>query len=252
MASRTSRTSAYIEPLASGMDPVDGQNGDPAIRIYADDGETLLQGPEDRSGLGETEKLDNPFTCPYTGAFYILVSQCDATTPGCSASYGEGTEYQLELTQLYMNFGGMIYGTVTPPGAIVTTTAVSSGVFTGGSGEYFLPHIAGEFTFTASAPGYLPYESPFTLSENDSIEISTDLVEDLCPDDPDKTSPGLCGCGVSDSDGFGDMDGNEVIDLSDAINALRLLAGHDDGLSPPCAARVGLDWAIHVLKQTAK
>lgn len=40
--------------------------------------------------------------------------------------------------------------------------------------------------------------------------------------------------------------------LEKAVNVLRLLAGCDDNLSPPCAAAVGLDWAIHVLKQIAK
>ena len=36
-------------------------------------------------------------------------------------------------------------------------------------------------------------------------------VEDLCPDDPNKTEPGICGCGVADvdSDGDGTMDCND-------------------------------------------
>ena len=32
------------------------------------------------------------------------------------------------------------------------------------------------------------------------------VLDDECPDDPDKTAPGVCGCGVADTDG--DSDGN--------------------------------------------
>lgn len=48
------------------------------------------------------------------------------------------------------------------------------------------------------------------------------------------------------------MNGDKTLELADAVNVLRLLAGFDDGLSPPCAARVGLDWAVHILKNTSK
>ena len=41
----------------------------------------------------------------------------------------------------------------------------------------------------------------------DSSEISTDI----CLDDPEKTSPGVCGCGLADID----TDGDSVLDCED-------------------------------------
>jgi len=35
--------------------------------------------------------------------------------------------------------------------------------------------------------------------------VCTVSQEDLCPDDPDKTSPGVCGCGTPDTDSDGDL-----------------------------------------------
>jgi len=39
--------------------------------------------------------------------------------------------------------------------------------------------------------------------DNDCTGIP-DCLEDLCPDDPDKTDPGVCGCGIPDTDSDGD------------------------------------------------
>jgi len=40
-------------------------------------------------------------------------------------------------------------------------------------------------------------------------------VDDACPDDPDKTEPGVCGCGVPDA---GDADGDGVLDCVDGCD----------------------------------
>ncbi|NOY68084.1 MAG: hypothetical protein GXP53_01120 [Deltaproteobacteria bacterium] len=42
--------------------------------------------------------------------------------------------------------------------------------------------------------------------------LSMALATDLCPDDPDKAAPGICGCGVADID----TDGDNVLDCNDA------------------------------------
>lgn len=41
--------------------------------------------------------------------------------------------------------------------------------------------------------------------DNDSDEDGTPDCRDECPDDPEKTEPGICGCGTSDADSDGDL-----------------------------------------------
>ncbi len=48
----------------------------------------------------------------------------------------------------------------------------------------------------------------------------TTEIEDLCPDDPNKTEPGICGCGVPDTDTDGDG-AADCIDLDDDDDGLQ-------------------------------
>ena len=41
-------------------------------------------------------------------------------------------------------------------------------------------------------------------ADDNTIPDCLDDTSDLCPEDPDKTRPGICGCGVSDADTDGD------------------------------------------------
>ncbi|MFH1723766.1 MAG: PKD domain-containing protein [Elusimicrobiota bacterium] len=60
----------------------------------------------------------------------------------------------------------------------------------------FTPDAAGAYIATLTA-------ADDELAEGeDSTEIT--VVDDACPDDPDKTAPGACGCGVPDTDSDGD------------------------------------------------
>ncbi|MFC1494575.1 fibronectin type III domain-containing protein [Thermodesulfobacteriota bacterium] len=65
------------------------------------------------------------------------------------------------------------------------------------------------------------------VSDDDSDEDGTSDCLDNCPEDPDKTEPGICGCGASetDSDGDGTLDCNEH--SSNALPWLILLLGDD-------------------------
>jgi len=58
-----------------------------------------------------------------------------------------------------------------------------------------------------TAPGICGCGVPDTDSDGDG----TPECNDGCPDDPNKTAPGICGCGVpdTDSDGDGDLDCND-------------------------------------------
>lgn len=57
------------------------------------------------------------------------------------------------------------------------------------------------------------------------------VTTDLCPDDPDKTDPGACGCGVAD----GDVNGNGIVDCQETTIAdlAAVVAG------PKAAPRAG-------------
>ncbi|UCE58725.1 MAG: hypothetical protein JSU63_14930 [Phycisphaerales bacterium] len=71
---------------------------------------------------------------------------------------------------------------------------------------------------------------------------------DECPDDPAKTTPGVCGCGVSDddldSDGVpdcyaGDADGDGEIDLHDFALFFDCMAGPENLPNPASNATIG-------------
>jgi hypothetical protein len=74
------------------------------------------------------------------------------------------------------------------------------------------PTVAGPFSFTvtatdADAPAVPPVTKSYTMNVIDGA--------DGCPDDPAKTDPGVCGCGVPDTDG----DGDGTPDCNDACPA---------------------------------
>jgi hypothetical protein len=79
-----------------------------------------------------------------------------------------------------------------PYNAVVTTTDTAT-IFTGEVG-----HTYAFYTIARDLVGN--EEAPPTVAD-----ATTQIVgEDQCPNDPQKTSPGLCGCGVADTDSDGD------------------------------------------------
>jgi hypothetical protein len=71
-------------------------------------------------------------------------------------------------------------------------TAETSGVFQGTVGHsYAFYSVAEDQVGNIEAPPAVP-------------DAVTQVLPDLCPDDPNKTEPGTCGCGVADTDTDGD------------------------------------------------
>ena len=53
------------------------------------------------------------------------------------------------------------------------------------------------------------------------VGVGGDFCEDLCPDDPAKTAPGVCGCGVADTD----SNANGITDCVDPCSPNPCLDG---------------------------
>jgi len=68
---------------------------------------------------------------------------------------------------------------------------------------------------TQIGPGVIVFENSITV---DAIALPVPIV-DNCPNDPNKTEPGICGCGVADtdSDGDGTPDCNDDDDDNDGM-----------------------------------
>ncbi len=89
------------------------------------------------------------------------------------------------------------------------------GIFTAGSANtahlqyFYTGKTSGSLTFSAQAEGAyearLFYNDSYTLVTKVSFRVG---VVDECPNDPAKTAPGTCGCGVSDVDSDGDGTAN--------------------------------------------
>ena len=66
---------------------------------------------------------------------------------------------------------------------------------------------------------------------------------DNCPDDPNKSEPGNCGCGVPETDVFGDLDCDGDYDIDDARLAMTTF-GIEEAEEDTCPADVDGDGSI--------
>jgi hypothetical protein len=109
--------------------------------------------------------------------------------------------------------------------------------------EYICLVAAGRYNIVARAAGYLS-KALFDIDVLPSLPCHQNIEMesfDLCPDDPKKFEPGICGCGTPDTDTdndgapdcidpyddypMGDIGNDGVIDLADAVVGFQLICG---------------------------
>ena len=107
-----------------------------------------------------------------------------------------------------------------------------------GSGTFLLP--AGDyFVIIGEARSGTIGITPCLDSDGDGV---SDCV-DNCPDDPNKSEPGNCGCGVPETDVFGDLDCDGDYDIDDARLAMTTF-GIEEAEEDTCPADVDGDGSI--------
>lgn len=140
-----------------------GDKCDVVIGIYDIDGQTLIKEVDD-TFAGEKEYAE--WECKANGVYYARIRQFYPEV------FGEGTAYQLSLTQPYMTFKGFIFGTVSPAVEARLSTGYRSVLAV--DGEFFMAHEAGDFTLQVVADGCASSSIPITVLE--IVEITVDVV----------------------------------------------------------------------------
>jgi hypothetical protein len=97
---------------------------------------------------------------------------------------------------------GLVYNTETNAPINDAAVTIGSLSLSASLNGYFLGILSpGSYTLSASKSGYNPESLPVTITEGSVVSKNIGLVPiDNCPDDPNKTEPGVCGCGVPDTD----------------------------------------------------
>ena len=84
-----------------------------------------------------------------------------------------------------------------------------------------------------------PYQAMVRLEADGDVILNPEIA-DQCPDDPNKIEPGICGCGVPDTDT--NMDGEpDCVDTDDDGDAMPDIWEIQYGLNPMLAADAGQD-----------
>ena len=155
------------------------------------------------------------------GGGATTITVCPTTSPSaifpalCSVSGAMGNTGALTGT-VTTSDGKDITSTVNTfysNGTIYKTTQTFG---TGSSKDYFFGSLAVDNLYLkVTASGYNIHSSTFTIQTGETLVrnvVLTPLVLDGCPDDPYKSIPGTCGCGVPDTDS--DNDGTaDCVDL---------------------------------------
>ncbi|MFC1495105.1 C13 family peptidase [Thermodesulfobacteriota bacterium] len=193
---------------------------DPIIELIGSDGITPLSDPINDTGEGEYETLE--WACEEEGIYYVRITNANS-------NFGENVRYDLKVYLPVQGIPGTLTGMVINvladgiDGAVITSDISSISAITNSIGTYEVKLSSGTHTISVDVPGYISQSKEGVVIESDGY-IYKDFVldadsdndgtaddEDGCPDDPNKTVPGECGCGIADTD----SDGDGIADCND-------------------------------------
>ena len=158
-----------------------GERVDPVIELYDAKGETLLASGPDVFGTRLDDEPANGFSLTYAppedDIYTVRVRNRDPQ------EYGEGTSYHLGVTtRLAPTLSSTLEGVVLDAESrlplvdvrVQTTLGMSS--LTLPTGDYLMFHLAGDYTITAEAPGYLGFSRDFSIEEGEVLALNIDMT----------------------------------------------------------------------------
>ncbi|MFC1839600.1 DNRLRE domain-containing protein [Thermodesulfobacteriota bacterium] len=196
-----------------------GENpdNDIVIELYNSSGTKVDE--QDTGGDPNAEEFMD-WNCLSDGFYYVKIRQYD---PGV---YSSGTGYDLNIHHPFLGEPGPLTGIVVNSiGGFIGNAVVmaesdeyNSTAITRNNGTYEMVLPSGSYTISVDASGYISdYEENFGVEAEgynnqdfilySDIDSDSDGIPDYmdgCDNDPEKTAPGVCGCGVADTDSDGD------------------------------------------------
>jgi hypothetical protein len=210
------------------------------IEIYDSSGITKLKSTENSAATAGNPILLE-WDCPTDGIYYVKFK--DFTD-----SFGANVRYNIQISQPTAPVSGRIEGTVKdsvsklPVGnVIITTTQKRSALSSPNDGYYTMEnHPAESYTLTAKADGYQTFTVSGTLSASGVVTQDISLIPS--------------GSVIFEK---GDLNKDKSVNLTDAIIALRVLAGlgfsgtYDIQTDVNGDNKVGMEEVIYILQKAA-
>jgi hypothetical protein len=191
-----------------------------AIYVYDTNGTTILT--QRNSGFEEEDEL-LAWNCPKTSIYYVMIKHFGTNVAG----FGENAEYELSVYRPIQGIMVLVKGITKDyyTGAPIANAWINTSDYATAlslpNGSYLMAHRPGTFTFSASAEGSgYPQKNYSNVEIEEAFSVTLDIVlepdtdgdgvidgEDGCPNDVNKTTFGICGCGEIDVATDTDKDG---------------------------------------------
>ena len=129
-----------------------GDNCDAVIEVYDTDGTTLLEEQDTIGDPNADERLD--WSCPQDGIYYVKIKHYS------SATFGDGTEYDLKVYRSIAPLPGFVSGVVTDAlsgqelSDVTISTDANASALSLTDGNYVMVHLTGTYDLTAQKTGY--------------------------------------------------------------------------------------------------